>query len=375
MELVDGPALTREMARGPLPPARALDIIAQVAGGLAAAHAAGVVHRDIKPGNLLVDPAGQVKITDFGIAYAAGSAPLTRTGTLLGTPAYLAPERISGAEAGPASDLYSLGMVAYECLTGALPFTGTAVEIALAHQIQALPPLTPAVPAEVAALVADLTARDPAARPGSAAEVAERAAALRVALDGARTSPAVRGAAAYPGPAASQDSPGTTADGHAATAYLDLPGRDGTGPYQGAGPGGRYAPARRRPRYLAAVIAVVVIGCVAGWLLASAVGPAPGPAARPPPSQAASRTVAVHAGALVGLPVRIAVARLRQLGLRVRLAWQPSDQPRGTVLAVRPGGKVLRGTVVVVTAAARPPGHDQGHGRGHGDGGNGQGGD
>jgi serine/threonine-protein kinase len=134
MELVDGPALTRELARGPLPPARTLDIIAQVAGGLAAAHAAGVVHRDIKPGNLLVDPAGQVKITDFGIAYAAGSAPLTRTGTLLGTPAYLAPERISGAEAGPASDLYSPGMVAHECPYRRAAAYRTAVEIALAHR-------------------------------------------------------------------------------------------------------------------------------------------------------------------------------------------------------------------------------------------------
>jgi serine/threonine-protein kinase len=336
------------------------------------------VHRDIKPGNLLVDPAGRVKITDFGIAYAAGSAPLTRTGTLLGTPAYLAPERLGGAEAGPASDLYSLGMVAYECLAGALPFTGTAVEIALAHQNQALPPLPPAVPAGVAALVAHLTARDPAARPGSAAEVAGRAAALLGALDGAWTGPAIPGAAAYPGPdpgpAAYLDPPGAAADGHAATAYLDLPGGDGSGPYQQAGRAGRYVPARRRPRFLATVLAIVVIGCVAGWLLASALGPAPGPAARPP-GQAASRTVAVHAGALVGLPVRIVVARLRQLGLRVRLAWEPSDQPRGTVLAVRPGGQVPRGTVVVVTAAARPSGRGHDHGRGRGDGGNGQGGD
>ncbi|HEX7994884.1 MAG TPA: serine/threonine-protein kinase, partial [Streptosporangiaceae bacterium] len=168
MELIDGPPLTDLIARGALPAAEVLDIIAQVAGGLAVAHAAGVVHRDIKPGNLLIDRSGLVKITDFGVAYAAGSAPLTRTGTLIGTPAYLAPERISGQPAGPASDLYSLGMVAYECLSGQVPFTGTAMEIALAHRLQSLPPLPSSVPPEVDRLISDLTARDPAYRPPSA---------------------------------------------------------------------------------------------------------------------------------------------------------------------------------------------------------------
>src|SRR6266700_3758159 len=172
LELVHGPSLTQVLAGGPLAPARVLDVVAQVAAGLAAAHAAGVMHRDIKPGNLLVDPDGRVKITDFGIASAAGSAPLTRTGTVLGTPAYLAPERLAGASAGPASDLYALGMVAYQCLAGALPFTGTAVEVALAHHDRPLPPLPATVPWHVAALVDDLTATDPAARPGNAYEVA-----------------------------------------------------------------------------------------------------------------------------------------------------------------------------------------------------------
>ncbi len=177
MELVDGRPLTQLLAAGPLGPERTLDLVTQVAAGLAAAHAAGLVHRDIKPGNLLVSASGTVKITDFGIAYAAGSAPLTRTGTVIGTPAYLAPERLAGAVAGPASDLYALGIVAYECLAGAVPFGGTAIEVALAHQHQPLPPLD--VPPEVATLIADLTARDPADRPASAADVAVRAAWLR----------------------------------------------------------------------------------------------------------------------------------------------------------------------------------------------------
>src|SRR5216683_7210670 len=189
LELVDGPSLAGLLAGGPLDPARVMDMVAQAAAGLYAAHAAGLVHRDIKPGNLLVSPDGTVKITDFGIAYAAGSAPLTRTGALIGTPAYLAPERVAGASAGPASDLYSLGIVAYECLAGAPPFTGTPMEVALAHQYQSLPPLPPTVPLPVAALVAELTARDPALRPASASEVAARAGRLRDAVSSAAATP------------------------------------------------------------------------------------------------------------------------------------------------------------------------------------------
>ena len=103
---------------------------------------------------------------------------------MVGTPAYVAPERLTGAGATPASDLYSLGIVAYECLAGALPFTGTAMEVVLSHQMRPLPPLPAAVPAEAAALVAELTAKDPAARPASAGEVVTRAVRVRDALTG-----------------------------------------------------------------------------------------------------------------------------------------------------------------------------------------------
>ena len=179
MELVDGPSLAGALASGPVDPARAMDVVAQAAAGLQAAHLAGLVHRDIKPGNLLLGCDGLVKITDFGISHAAGSAPVTGTGLLIGTAAYLAPERVGGARATAASDLYSLGVVAYECLAGVPPFSGTLVEIALAHRDRPMPPLPAAVPADVAALVGQLTAKDPAARPGSAGEVARRAARLR----------------------------------------------------------------------------------------------------------------------------------------------------------------------------------------------------
>jgi len=169
MELVDGPSLARLLDEGPLDPARTMGLIAQAAAALRAAHAAGLVHRDIKPGNLLVSQRGQVKITDFGIAQATGCAPLTRPGMLIGTPAYLAPERVAGVPATPAADLYALGIVAFQCLTGRLPFDGEPLAVAVAHQERPLPRLPSSVPAEVAALVVSLAAKDPRARPASTA--------------------------------------------------------------------------------------------------------------------------------------------------------------------------------------------------------------
>jgi eukaryotic-like serine/threonine-protein kinase len=121
MELVDGPCLAGVLAGGPLDAGRTMDIVAQTAAGLQAAHATGLIHRDINPGNLLVASDGTVKITDFGISRAIGSVPVTVTGVVMGTAGYLAPERIAGAQAAPASDLYALGIVAYECLTGHRP--------------------------------------------------------------------------------------------------------------------------------------------------------------------------------------------------------------------------------------------------------------
>src|SRR5215831_12202288 len=183
MELVDGPSLAGVLAAGPLDAAATMDVLAQAAAGLQAAHAAGLVHRDVKPGNLLVGPAGRVKITDFGIAHATGSAPITQAGALVGTPAYLAPERVAGGPATPASDLYALGVVGYQCLTGEAPFGGVPPGAAAsAYQHRTLPPLPAAVPTGVAELVRELTAKDPAARPASAGQVAARAGRLRDAL-------------------------------------------------------------------------------------------------------------------------------------------------------------------------------------------------
>ncbi len=179
MELIEGPSLEAVLAGGPLDAARVMDIVAQVAAGLAAAHGAGLIHRDIKPSNILFTSAGTARITDFGIAYAVGSAPLTATGITLGTPGYIAPERVAGAQGGPASDLYALGIVAFECLAGTRPFSGTPLEVAIAHQYRPLPPLPAHVPADVAEFVMTLTAKDPDLRPVSADQVTYQARLLR----------------------------------------------------------------------------------------------------------------------------------------------------------------------------------------------------
>jgi serine/threonine-protein kinase len=359
MELVDGPSLATVLAAGPLAADRAMDVIAQVAAGLAAAHAAGVVHRDIKPANLLLGPGGQVKITDFGISCVAGAASVTRTGTVVGTPAYLAPERMTGAPATPAADMYSLGMVGYECLAGALPFTGSAVEVAAAHQERPLPPLPPTVPAAAVQLIAELTARDPAARPATAG-VAARASHLRDLLAGSGAGPLPAA------PASSWASPAAT--GPAVTAGLPVaPATTLHWPHRRA----RWP--RRRVAVVAALAALALLGLV---LVLRSVG-GPSAAAAGHPASASSRppaTVELATSPLIGQPLSVARQRLDQLGLAMRVQWQQSDSEPGTVLAVEPSGQVRAGSTVVVTVAAgHGHGHDHGGGNGNG-GGDGNGG-
>ncbi|GAB2456549.1 serine/threonine-protein kinase [Conyzicola lurida] len=181
MELVPGEALSAILERERvLSTDRVLDIVAQTANALSAAHAAGLVHRDIKPGNLLITPDGRVKITDFGIARIADQVPLTATGQVMGTVQYLSPEQASGRSASPTTDIYSLGIVAYESLAGRRPFTGESqVAIAMA-QINETPPELPITISEpVRNLVYACIAKNPADRPSSAAHLARAAQALR----------------------------------------------------------------------------------------------------------------------------------------------------------------------------------------------------
>jgi serine/threonine protein kinase len=174
----------------------AVEVIAQACRGLDYAHRNGVVHRDVKPGNLLVSEDGVVKLADFGIARATDQSSITQVGSVLGTAAYLAPEQARGEEAGPRSDIYSLGVVAYQLLSGRLPYEASSLaELALKQQSQAPPPLdelNPSVPRELADAVARAIAIDPEDRPADAlsfAEAVRRGARGAPLLDGAGTPP------------------------------------------------------------------------------------------------------------------------------------------------------------------------------------------
>lgn len=176
LELVEGRPLSQLLAQeGPLPPERARHLVCQVATALAVAHGGGLVHRDIKPSNLLVTDDDTVKVTDFGIARAADHAATTRIGFVTGTAQYLSPEQAGGASASPASDMYALGVVAYECLVGQRPFEGEPLAVLLAHRESPVPQLPDRVPADLRALVHRLLDKDPDRRP-AAAEVAGGAA-------------------------------------------------------------------------------------------------------------------------------------------------------------------------------------------------------
>ncbi|MDA3147073.1 serine/threonine protein kinase [Leucobacter sp. UCMA 4100] len=180
MELVPGEPLSTIIEReGKLPPNRVLGIVAQTAMALQAAHDAGLVHRDIKPGNLLITPDGRVKITDFGIARIADQVPLTATGQVMGTVQYLAPEQASGHNATAKTDVYSLGIVAYECLNGKRPFTGDSqVAIAMAQINDKPPALSEEIAEPVRNLVFSCLEKDPDLRPETAGKLALAAAAL-----------------------------------------------------------------------------------------------------------------------------------------------------------------------------------------------------
>ena len=184
MEYIPGRTL-KELLRehGPFAPAMALDIMTGVLDGLAAAHASGIVHRDVKPENVLLTADGRVKVADFGLARAQAAAGQTRAGLLIGTVAYLPPEQVTGEATGPRSDVYSAGVMAFELLTGRQPFTGdTPLAVAYQHVNSAIPApssLVPGIPAAVDQLVLAATSRDPALRPADAGEFARAARRVR----------------------------------------------------------------------------------------------------------------------------------------------------------------------------------------------------
>ncbi|WP_170311012.1 serine/threonine-protein kinase [Modestobacter muralis] len=337
MELVEGESLSVQLARvGKLSPDRTVDVLRQTAAALAAAHEAGVVHRDVKPGNVLVRPDGVVKITDFGIAWSAGSVPLTKTGQVVGTASYLSPEQAAGAHATAASDVYSLGMVGYECLTGRRAFDGdNSVTIALRHLRDQPEPLPEDVPAGIRTLVERAIVKDPAQRyPDGAAVVA----AVDEVLAGRQLPPVQRtdtqsfwllpDAAAYTG---------------ASTARAAATRSGGS----------------RLGRLLVPVLALLVGAGMATAVLqtvspgggttatAAAIGAgAPGPAAP------TSASVDVVAADYLGRPLAAVQAQLEGLGLLVQLEEVVTgDAEPGTVVDV---AALADGTTVVVSYAVAP---------------------
>lgn len=184
MELVEGDPLAAIISRlGRLTPEATLDVLEQAGHALQAAHERGYVHRDVKPGNIMVGPTGVVKLTDFGIAKAADAAPVTRSGMVMGTAHYIAPEQALGGEAEPASDVYSLAVVGYECLIGHRPFlSDNAVTVAMKHIRELPPPLPPDVPPQVRALIEATLIKDPRQRYRSGGEFAAAVAAVKAGM-------------------------------------------------------------------------------------------------------------------------------------------------------------------------------------------------
>jgi serine/threonine-protein kinase len=371
MELVPGQPLS-ELLRGgePLHPKQAADIAAQVADGLAAAHAMGIVHRDVKPANLLVAPTGHVKITDFGIARAVDTGSVTQTGQIIGTPHYISPEQAEGAPASAASDLYALGVVLYECLAGRRPFDrDTPIQVALAHLHEPVPPLDPQVPGWLRQVVESALAKRPEDRPASAAELAaalrggpgsSSAVAAASAPDATQVLPAAAAAAPVAGPAAAAAAPVAGLSGHA-----------GRGGHRQAGTAfPRWWPwAAAGAVVLALVVATAAFAGVGDSSPAAADSPPTGsdgtadgaaPVATTPSPRRSSRegttkptasSVPVREASLVGRDHKDVKRQLEAMGLRVheqKVAATSPDQDKGTVAWVDPAGDVPPGSTVTI---------------------------
>ncbi|MEV8506795.1 protein kinase [Actinoplanes sp. NPDC051475] len=245
MEYVEGDALSRTLSRvGRLTPARTMALVAQAADALHAAHGNGIVHRDVKPGNLLVRPNGTLVLTDFGIARSALVGQLTVAGSVLGTASYISPEQASGAVATAASDVYALGVVAYQCLSGHRPFDGaTPIEIAMKHVRDAPRPLPADIPPAVRAIVDRAMAKDPNARWPTASAMAAVARQAASSLTTQVQQPAVNGSAPVGRPHS-----GGPAVNHPQSGGPAAPNR----PYSGAptsGPPGHPNAGQARPPY------------------------------------------------------------------------------------------------------------------------------
>jgi serine/threonine protein kinase len=377
MQLVEGTPLSTLLAeRGAIRPDGVAKIVAQVADALDTAHGAGIVHRDLKPSNIVVTPGGRAVLVDFGIAWSAGSEPLTQTGSIIGTAEYFSPEQAAGHPATARSDLYSLGIVAYHCVTGTSPFRReTPVATAMAQMTGDLPPMSDSVPPALRTLIVSLTQKDPDDRPSSAAAVA--------ALASSETSPATEiiAPATTTLPAATSPAPATSVQPAAAAPPPPVLPPPSLPPPSRAG-----EPDRRSSRWLPiAIIALLVL--VVGVLGARALGgdddsPSADPSTQttdeptadePSPSATSEPTdpgadddsnddsndVTVDRDALIGMSYDDAADELDDLGLSARRVDETSSAPEGTVTGVSPSGTVGRGSTITLTVAKKAPAETQ----------------
>ncbi|GAA1767851.1 protein kinase domain-containing protein [Kocuria aegyptia] len=403
MELVPGEPLSNIIERQKtLEPDTVLNYIGQTARALAAAHAQGLVHRDVKPGNLIITPDNRVKVTDFGIARLADQVPLTATGQVMGTAQYLAPEQATGQTATGSSDIYSLGIIGYECLAGRRPFTGESqIAIALAQVNDPPPPLKDSVPETVRALLMSMLAKDPKDRPATAGALATAVDAIRRGDEDAAVAavPGMRPFLDLPDDDATQafepvrDEPtqmldrGSTAAAAAGaagasrpiTAELDVvdgpqgPGDDDA-PEPGTDPAPR--PGERRERrsvwswLLPALLVLLLLAGLLWYFLlrdpapvsqepsptgtvsTSAVPGTPAPPAVEAPG--AADTVEVLAARYEGRPVDEVVQELSDLGFPVEREGRTADADENTVLSLNPVGQVSRSTTITVVYSTGP---------------------
>jgi serine/threonine protein kinase len=320
----------------------------------------------VKPGNILVTPTGSVKVTDFGIARAANAVPLTQTGAIMGTAFYISPEQASGRPVTPASDIYSLGIVAYESLTGRRPFDGdTPVSVALAQVSQEPPALPDDVPPAVHDFVMRMLAKDPSKRPSSAGALGAEALALSRTL-AAATVPAGADATRVLTPAEVPDR--TPVSGDSTTVVTPRSDPD-------TNPGFRLPDPSQVPHWLPYAV-TLLIALLLVLLVARACTSDPTNARAPrsgatSTGSAAPSTLDIVRRDYLGRPQQDVVTELTGLGLKVLPVLSEGGGVVGTVKDVSPTGSVPAGATVTVTVVSAPqpggpgkpgpPGHDKGH--------------
>jgi len=348
MELVPGEPLSRVITeRGPLGADEAASVLGQAAAALEMAHQNGFVHRDVKPANIILTPDGTAKLTDFGIARALHGSAITKTGEVMGTAQYISPEQAMGEPATPSSDIYALGIVAHEMLTGKRPFDSeTPVATALSQVNDPPPPLPEEVPEQLRDLIESCLAKDPGDRPASAAAIAEE---LGVPVSGSIAT------AVTPSSAFDQTAVMATTvrqqDQHAGPVtriHSALPAA--------ARPSALTDRVRKRPAVwglaaLALIVLAVSLSRCGSGPAKSATTPKPSPS-----RTATSRPATVlTAAAYVGQSVDQVRPALESLGYQVSTRGQTSGQQPGTVLAMSPTGAVpARAVIMLVVAQAAP---------------------